>query len=232
MVEARGSMWRIGVGLMVAAMVAVSLTIVSIAGAGIAVGSDWGEMPPTPPPAMAIGGPARGCLAGAAALPVRGAGYQVMRLSRNRFYGHPALIDFIEQFAATVHDRLGRGLLIGDLAQPRGGPMSSGHRSHQTGLDVDVWFLPAPDTALSAAEREALSATSMVDSSGTAVDRSVWSPVDVDVLRIAAGYPQVDRIFVNAAIKQELCRFVDDDRRWLAKIRRAIAQEDDFHELS
>jgi murein endopeptidase len=31
-----------------------------------------------------------------------------------------------------------RGLLIGDMSQPRDGPMLYGHSSHQIGLDVDI----------------------------------------------------------------------------------------------
>ena len=95
----------------------------------------------SPPPAQVFGGHARGCLAGGEALPLDGDGWQVMRPSRNRFWGHPELIAFIESFAASVHAAGWPGLLIGDLAQPRGGPMTGGHRSHQTGLDVDIWFL-------------------------------------------------------------------------------------------
>jgi penicillin-insensitive murein DD-endopeptidase len=37
------------------------------------------------------------------------------------------------------------GLLIGDMAQPRGGPMITGHESHQIGLDADIWLTPMPD---------------------------------------------------------------------------------------
>jgi penicillin-insensitive murein DD-endopeptidase len=30
------------------------------------------------------------------------------------------------------------GMLIGDMALPREGPMPTGHRNHQIGLDVDI----------------------------------------------------------------------------------------------
>src|ERR1044071_3967237 len=48
---------------------------------------------PAPLAARAIGSYARGCLAGAVALPINGPGWQVMRLSRNRNWGHPRLLD-------------------------------------------------------------------------------------------------------------------------------------------
>ncbi|MBP0651700.1 penicillin-insensitive murein endopeptidase, partial [Mycobacterium tuberculosis] len=46
--------------------------------------------------ARSIGSYAKGCLAGAVALPVDGPDWQVMRLSRNRNWGHPALVAFLE----------------------------------------------------------------------------------------------------------------------------------------
>src|SRR6202011_5671402 len=48
-------------------------------------------------PARAIGFYANGCLAGGAALPIDGKTWQVMRLSRNRNWGHPELIAFLER---------------------------------------------------------------------------------------------------------------------------------------
>ena len=48
---------------------------------------------PAPLAARAIGFYARGCLAGAVSLPINGPDWQVMRLSRNRNWGHPRLLD-------------------------------------------------------------------------------------------------------------------------------------------
>ena len=53
------------------------------------------------------------------------------------------------------------GLYIGDISQPRGGPMTSGHASHQIGLDADIWMLPPPRLNLSRAEREKISSISV-----------------------------------------------------------------------
>jgi murein endopeptidase len=39
-------------------------------------------------------------------------------LSRNRNWGHPELIQFIEQLSETAARNGWRGLLIGDMAQP------------------------------------------------------------------------------------------------------------------
>ena len=86
-----------------------------------------------------------------------------MRLSRNRNWGHPELIALLERFAGEVKkNNEWPGLLVGDISQPRGGPMLTGHASHQVGLDADIWFTPMPDHTLTKQEREDLSATSML----------------------------------------------------------------------
>src|SRR5436305_807672 len=93
------------------------------------------QIAPAPLAARTIGFYSRGCLAGGQALPVNGPAWQVMRLSRNRNWGHPALLAFLERFAREV-PKVSHwpGILVGDLSQPRGGPMLTGHASHQIGL--------------------------------------------------------------------------------------------------
>ncbi|MBA4791053.1 MAG: penicillin-insensitive murein endopeptidase [Rhizobiales bacterium] len=182
---------------------------------------------PAPLAARSIGFYSKGCLAGAEALPVTapGAGragphWQAMRLSRNRNWGHPALVDFIERFAVQVPKVSGwTGILVGDMSQPRGGPMRTGHASHQVGLDVDIWLTPSPGREMTRAEREALSATMMVRPDRLDVDPKVFTPDHVAVIRAAALAPEVERVFVNAAIKKALCRAPGPDRAWLAKVR-------------
>jgi penicillin-insensitive murein DD-endopeptidase len=199
-------------------------------GRATAADAEWGSLrKPSEGPAQVFGGHARGCLAGAVALPLDGPGYQVMRLSRNRFWGHPELIAFVGEFAAAMQAKGWPDLLVGDLAQPRGGPMSVGHRSHQIGLDVDIWLSPAPFPRLSDSEREELSAISYVNASGDGVEQSVWTSGYADLLRTAASFPAVDRIFVNPAIKRELCASVDGDRTWLARIRPWWGHDSHFH---
>ena len=112
---------------------------------------------------QAIGFYAKGCLAGGEELPINGPDWQVMRLSRNRNWAHPDMVALIEKLAAKVHKTAGwPGLLIGDMAQPRGGPMITGHASHQIGLDADIWLTPMPNRMLSRNEREEMSAVNMV----------------------------------------------------------------------
>jgi penicillin-insensitive murein endopeptidase len=176
-----------------------------------------------------IGSYAKGCLAGAVALPIDGPHWQVMRLSRNRNWGNPELVSYIEKLSADAATVGWRGLLIGDMSQPRGGPMITGHASHQIGLDVDIWFTQMPDHQLSRDEREQMAATSLLTKGRLAVDPAKWSDADARVLKQAVSYPVVDRIFVSAAIKKQLCETTGTDRAWLRKIRPWWGHDDHFH---
>ncbi|MDP2902371.1 MAG: penicillin-insensitive murein endopeptidase [Methylovulum sp.] len=181
--------------------------------------------------AQSIGTYNGGCLSGAASLSPNGKGYQVMRLSRNRVYGHPDLKQFIEKLGQTTAMQGLGVLLIGDLGQPRGGPTLSGHRSHQTGLDVDIWFLlskQAESRILSANERETWSASSVLADNSDNIDYAQWSRANEKVLEAAARMPEVDRIFVNPSVKRELC-MRKTARDWLRKIRPWWKHDDHFH---
>jgi penicillin-insensitive murein DD-endopeptidase len=184
---------------------------------------------PFPGQARSIGGYSDGCLAGANPLPIDGPTWQVMRLSRNRNWGNPNLVKFIERFANNAKKVGWNGLLIGDMSQPRGGPMISGHTSHQVGLDVDIWFTPMPDHVQSREEREFTSATDVVAANLLDVDAKIWTPTYTALIRTAAQDPAVTRIFVNAAIKKALCREAGADREWLTKVRPWWGHAEHFH---
>jgi penicillin-insensitive murein endopeptidase len=185
---------------------------------------------PTKEHAHVVGFYANGCLAGGTALPIDGPAWQVMRLSRNRNWGHPALIRFLETLATKVHKaRTWNGLLVGDMSQPRGGPMITGHASHQVGLDADIWLTPMPDRELTRVEREETSATNVVAQDRRDVDPSIWTPGHMAVIKAAAHDPQVERIFVNAAIKKALCRDSGADRTWMNKVRPYWGHDYHFH---
>jgi len=185
---------------------------------------------PAAMPARVIGFYSHGCVAGARALPVNGATWQVMRLSRNRYWAHPDMVALVERLSAKVHRDAGwPGILIGDMSQPRGGPMFTGHASHQVGLDADIWLTPMPNRRLSREEREEMSAVMMVRDDRLDVDPKVWTPGHLTLIRDAAQEPSVQRIFVNAAIKKALCREAQGDRGWLAKIRPMYGHDYHFH---
>jgi penicillin-insensitive murein DD-endopeptidase len=187
------------------------------------------QLSPAKLPAQAVGFYAKGCLAGGEALPINGPSWQVMRLSRTRNWGHPELIAFLAKLAEKARKAGWPGLLVGDMSQPRGGPMFTGHASHQVGLDADIWLTPMPDRMLSRNEREEMSATMMVRPDRLDIDPQVWTPQHLQVIRAAAQAPQVERIFVNAAIKKALCREATGDRHWLSKVRPMYGHDYHFH---
>lgn len=185
---------------------------------------------PSAGPVRSIGSYAKGCISGAVALPADGPNWQVMRPARNRAWGSPVLIAAIERFAAELPAVNGwPGLLIGDVGQPRGGPMITGHASHQIGLDADIWVMPMPERRLSVEERDNLPARSIVSADGNAVDPTVWNPSYLKLYRAAARIPELARMFVNPAIKRQLCREAGADRDWLRKVRPWWGHDDHFH---
>lgn len=171
----------------------------------------------------------KGCIAGAEQLAETGPTWQAMRLSRNRNWGHPETIDFIERLSRKAAQIPGReGIYVGDISQPRGGPMLSGHRSHQMGLDADIWLVAPKRLDLTRTERENLSATSMRRSGG-AYTNSNWSADHHALLKAAAQDPRVARIFIFPGAKVAMCNAEAGDRAWLNKIRPWYGHHYHFH---
>lgn len=176
-----------------------------------------------------FGSYAKGCVAGAVQLPETGPTWQAMRLSRNRNWGHPQSIDFIRDLSAFAATQPGwKGLYVGDISQPRGGPMLSGHRSHQIGLDIDIWMLPAARMNLGRQTRETISSVSMRRAKGAYVNDN-WSRAHHRIIREAAKDKRVARIFVFPGAKVQMCKDETGDRRWLRKIRPWWGHHYHFH---
>lgn len=180
-------------------------------------------------PAAPVGFYSKGCLAGAEQLPETGPTWQAMRLSRNRNWGHPELIDFVQRLSREAARQPGwNGIYVGDLSQPKGGPMLTGHASHQIGLDADIWMLPATNLDLSREEREAISSISMRRANGAYVNGS-WTRAHHEILKAAARDPAVERIFVFPGAKVQMCKDETGDRSWLRKIRPWYGHHYHFH---
>ena len=176
-----------------------------------------------------FGGYAKGCLAGGVQLPETGPTWQAMRLSRNRNWGHPELIDYVKKLSRFAATQPGwDGLYVGDLSQPRGGPMLTGHRSHQIGLDADIWLRPANDLNLSRTQRENISSISLRRAKG-AYTNDNWTQQHFEILRKAAKDPRGARIFIFPGAKVKMCGMETDDRRWLNKIRPWWGHHYHFH---
>ena len=175
-----------------------------------------------------FGSYSRGCLAGAEQLPETGPTWQAMRLSRNRNWGHPEAIDYIKRLSILAK-RIGwQGLYIGDISQPRGGPMLTGHASHQLGLDIDIWMKPPERLDLTRDERESLSSISVRTPDLRNVNGN-WTPSHHALLRAAASDPAVARIFVTAPVKLRMCADETGDRAYLRKIRPWWGHHYHFH---
>ena len=184
---------------------------------------------PTKQQSQPHGSYAKGCLAGAEQLPETGSTWQAMRLSRNRNWGHPQTIAFLKDLSVQAAEQPGwAGLYIGDISQPRGGPMLSGHQSHQLGLDADVWLYQPTRLDLSRSERESLSSTS-VRSSDKRTLTGYWQKSHMKIIRAAAKDPRVDRIFITAPAKIWMCKNAGSDRKWLQKVRPYWGHHYHFH---
>jgi penicillin-insensitive murein endopeptidase len=186
----------------------------------------WGKIvAPSDGEPHPIGTYSAGCIAGAKTLPLDGTGYSVMRPSRARYYGHPDLLDFIQTLGKAMNEEKMSRLLVGDMGRARGGPMQSGHASHQIGLDVDLWFRMSAKVPTTA-ERESWSAESFVKNNKTLTKH--WGEPYRKLVALAAGSPYVNRIFVHPAIKRDLCRKYPD-APWLYKMRPWWSHQDHLH---
>jgi len=196
---------------------------------GISRAELWGAAAaPSPGAARIVGAHALGCIGGAVALPSEGPGWQVVRLSRNRFWGHPTLISFVRDFTGRARAAGFSDLWIGDLSQPRGGPMPSGHASHQIGLDVDIWFDLAPKPPRSVAQRENITVASLVLPDQSDVDPTRFTREHARLIRMAAESPGVARVLVNHGIKRALCR-TNRGEAWLRQVRPWRGHDEHMH---
>jgi penicillin-insensitive murein DD-endopeptidase len=216
-----------------AAAVAAGLLLVAMAATGqadeVSEEARWGAAAlPIAGASQVIGTYSNGCVVGAVALPLDGAGYSVIRPQRNRYWGHPSMIAFVQQLGFEALRRQLGVLMIADMGQPRGGPIT-GHASHELGLDVDIWLRLLPGNLMDVALRADPVSQSAVVAGSNSIDRGFWSPAHVELYHAAATLPNVDRIFANPVIKRELCETVTGDRSWLGKIRPWYNHDEHMH---
>jgi len=175
--------------------------------------------PPTP-----IGGYDAGCLAGAVKID-DGPGYVFMHLKRHRFFGHPLMKDYLAGLGEKLHGEKMPYLLVGDVGAVRGGPMISGHASHQIGLDADIWLTMSkkkPNTR----DRERMSSPSFVI--GRKHLKKTWGKTQIAIVEAAASFDSVARIFVSPPIKRYFCDEMPD-APWLYKLRPWWGHDDHIH---
>jgi penicillin-insensitive murein endopeptidase len=200
--------------------------------AAAAVSNPWAEVSaPSAESARVIGGYTGGCVGGAVSLLGDEGDFHLMRKSRRRYFAHPRMRTFIKDLAAHVTEKGYGKLLVGDQGQARGGPTTTGHASHQTGLDGDFWFWldsPATERELGPRDEENLSAISMLNQSRTGVDPARFKSKHVEVLHYAATRPGVERIFVHPGIKKALCEMTGE-APWLNRVRPWWGHHYHFH---
>lgn len=198
--------WMLGIVALIASSSALALT-------------PWQKIDhPVSGAAQAVGGFANGCIIGAHPLPLNSPDYQVMRTDQRRYFGHPDLLAFIQRLSSQANQKALGTVLIGDMAMPAGGRFSSGHASHQSGLDVDIW-LQLPRQRWSAQQLLKPQPIDLVSGDGKQVVDRQWQPQIESLIKMAAQDSEVTRIFVNPAIKQRLCQDAGADRGWLHKVR-------------
>lgn len=176
-------------------------------------------------PAKSIGSYDAGCLSGAEKLDREGTGFVLMRPSRKRFFVHPQMKAYVHALGERLQSDKMPVLLVGDASGPRGGPFRNGHASHQTGLDLDVWFRTSKQRP-NRREREHWSAPSFV--TGRKSLKKNWSKAQTDLLIAAVSFDTVNRIFVSPPIKKYFCENFRDSE-WLYKIRPWWGHEEHFH---
>lgn len=203
----------------------ISLLVLSLVSVSYAENRWHTVKTPTEGPIEIHGSYANGCFSGGTTIATKGIGYEQVRPSRNRNYGAPSIAEFI-----TSLDQLGqkndRIIILGDISQPRGGPANFGHASHQTGLDIDIWFEDR-NQALSPNLIENLFTPSTVNPTTGKINQ-FWRPFYRDLLYHAANYPETERIFVNPIIKAELCKS-ETNTEWLEKLRPWYGHDSHFH---
>jgi len=187
---------------------------------------DWAKIQqPLAGPARTIGFYSAGCLAGAEKLPSDGTGYSMMRTSRRRYFAHPNMNAYLVELTRELRRQGLPLLLIGDISPARGGPMATGHNSHQGGLDADLW-LRMSGTRPSKAQKESWTATSYVENRKKL--RSNWSAAQVKLVAAAANFDAVERIFIAPAIKKYFCDNMPG-APWLYRLRAWWGHEEHLH---
>jgi penicillin-insensitive murein DD-endopeptidase len=146
-------------------------------------------------------------------------GFETVHLSHSNFWGAPQTISRLELLGTQVRAAGLPDIYVEDISRRRGGPLPGGHLSHQVGLDADISLDVRPRPVLTPATRETVELPSLVRADQRGVEMSRWSPRVIQLLKMAADLPDVDRILVNPAIKRQLCQDVTGDRSWLRLIR-------------
>lgn len=187
----------------------------------------WGNVatPIVSPTAQIYGSYTSGCLTNAETLPLEGVGFEVVNPYRNRYHAHPSLVRLIKTLGMWAQsNKLGK-IVVGDIAQPAGGPLTGAHKSHQIGLDADIRLhVLTPEQKIN--NKNDFDSTDVVTCSAQKnkflkynFKPEKWPISSTLLLQRIASEDTVERIFVSAGIKKHLCDSFPDNPEWLRKIR-------------
>lgn len=190
-------------------------------------------------PSQSIGKYGGGCLSEATAIDDQNQNFSLMRLHRYRNYGHDVSAEFIEDLGNHIAETHNKRVLVGDIGQPMGGPIyypgktgySVAHGSHQTGLDIDIWYLQAPRKEIIPYDkRGSETAINMADPRRRSVTADL-QPSYLEALIFAAKDPRVSKILIDPAIKNHLCQTFKSksERSLLKKFRPVRAHNYHYH---
>lgn len=187
-----------------------------------------------------------GCFRNGVEVPPSGEFWEAVNIQRRHHFGHPQALEFIKELGRwSVEEAKFGKLLIGDLSQPAGGPMTTMHASHQLGLDIDIRYRFTAK-ALTDDERVGFKeypvAWHELDAAGGKfrLDSRLtdeWRDSYGEIVRKAAQHPRVERIFASPPIKKALCakfKTKDEDGKdaypaWLVKVRPYWEHNAHFH---
>lgn len=153
-----------------------------------------------------VGYYSQGTLSNGVNLPVSGPGFMRLFLARNRGWGTQETVEMIIRSSADMNkmfpgmDRL----QIGDISQEGGGPVTDLHSSHQNGQDADLTYYR---------KNRIEQAPNHIDgfSENMVINRRLSKNFDTarnwEFIKRLHAHADVQRIFVDPVIKNELCRF-------------------------
>ena len=175
----------------------------------------------------AIGFYSSGSLVGAQSVFERGTPVQKLFVSRGRLYTsdemHAVLTDASEFIKGHFPDS--EILQVGDLSAHLGG-LAEGHASHQNGLDGDIVYLRR--------NKYVQSPTSLDWDedfvNGKLPTKNFNTERNFELFKFLVKYTPVSRIFVDVAIKKQLCKFATDhfemnDANTIETLRRLRPQD-------
>jgi penicillin-insensitive murein endopeptidase len=167
-----------------------------------------------------IGSYSNGSIQNSVNLPEEGNGFMRLFVDRNRGWGSKELVSMIIETSSEINqlfpdkDRL----QVGDLGAQTGGQISR-HGSHQNGLDVDLTYYRNNEREQGAEHTNGFTELMVKDGK---LSKNFDIPRNWELMKTLHKHGKIQRIFVDAVIKTELCKYskrVEDYRDYSEVLR-------------